>query len=106
MAATWAPWTSREDAIIEAEYPFGGMAHVQPKLPGRTPTAIRKRANLLGVKAKLSADDRRLIIALTGSLSQPQLAEKFGVHKDTIRAVQKTEYRSPYLRHYRKARAA
>lgn len=42
-------WSADEDRIMFEVYPLGGSAAVMPLLPGRSQTAITKRAHRLGV---------------------------------------------------------
>ncbi|WP_375592118.1 hypothetical protein [Chitiniphilus eburneus] len=45
---TMSAWSKTEDAVMRAHY-AKGMKAIQPKLPGRTPKAIRSRAVTLGL---------------------------------------------------------
>jgi len=84
-------WTQAEDTIVGREYPNGWRA-VQALLPHRSHKAIVHRACFLDVAHKLSEDDKRLVIELTGELTQVALAEKFECHVDTIRSVQREAF--------------
>lgn len=50
MASNLHGWQPREDLIIADHYPEGGTELCMSLIPDRTYHAIRKRANLLGVK--------------------------------------------------------
>lgn len=83
-------WTQAEDRLIEREYPFGGYRRVQEFLPHRSQQAIANRASFLEVRAKLTKQDRILILGLSKWLTQEAIAEKFGVCRYTIYKVLKT----------------
>ena len=77
-------WSAEEDALIEREYPSAGWRHVHSMLPHRSPQAIRSRASFLGVPAKLTAEDVRLIRGLLPHLTCTEIAKKFEVDRFTI----------------------
>ncbi len=70
--------------MIEREYQFGGARLIQLFLAHRSIQSIRNRAAFLGVKAKLSRQDKILIRGLSDFLPQKAIAEKFGVDRKTI----------------------
>lgn len=80
-------WSAEEDAIIEREYPSCGWRHVHSLLPHRSPQAIRTRASFLGVPAKLTADDVRLIRGLLPHLTCVEIGRKFEVSRHAISAI-------------------
>jgi hypothetical protein len=82
-------WTPEEDRLMQQEYPCGGWRHVQALLPHRSQQAIINRASWLCVAAKLTQDDKQLIVALYPAITKQAIADKFGVTRMTIYKVLK-----------------
>jgi len=72
----YSRWTAREDAIIVARYPAGGVEACRKVLRDRTTFGIQNRAYFLGLhrdNEKLTLDHRPLAAALGAPLARAEI---------------------------------